>query len=356
MKFNFCLFVSLLGLLSPTCLAASDQTGGTPTPKSKIYKQDDAWILDFKKPLKVGAYTFVPHLTPSYHVRSYEIKKGDKVLASEKTEPTGYDQKYGIVLPYATTKPLTKADLKSNRLTNTDPFDWCEAVFGQKIWERDRPAKMPGRLAPGTDVTGDGVPDLIVGFQPPGHGGYSATIYSVGPNFKKELVLEGDDNALFIKDIDGDGKFEILGADSGFNNLYTSYAGSPKPRVIFRIKNNKPALATDLMKSPAPSKHYLDYTANEIKKALKPAEQEVDASSQDDFVSKLESSMTSLVYTGHADMAWKLLDMVWPEKREIGLQGDFTEAKPVSKATFLAKFKERMAKSKYAAGLTALNK
>lgn len=353
MKSNACLFISLIALLAqPTTLAASEQPAGTGQSKTKVYSHDQGWLAQFKKPLTVAGYKFVPGLTPTYHVRSYKITKSGKVLASDKCEQDGWDRQFGIVLPFATTKAINQTDLKSARFAKSDPFDWSETVFGVNLWKENKP--VPGRLAPGTDVTGDGVPDLIVGYQPEGHYGYKATIYSLGSKFKKVMTVEGEDNPVYFKDVDGDGLFEVLAADSTFNDFYCGYANAAKPRVIQRIKNNKLFLATDLMKGLKVSPNYLKKKVAEGKKIY--AEGSKDGNTSADFIPFLTVEMLNLVYTGNADSAWKLLDQVWPLRAEQKMKMPGTlDPTERTKAQYLQEFKERLSKSPYWQGLQELN-
>ncbi len=350
MNAKFYLVISLIALLAaPSSLAASDQAAETSKTKKKIYRYEDSYLTDFKKPLSIGTYKFVPGLTKTYYVRSYKITKNGKVLDSDKCLQTGFDQEYGICLPYATTKQKKKSELIApDGTSKIDPFDWSETVFGVYVWQGDKPPlPTPARLAPGTDVTGDGVPDLIVGYQPGGHYGYKATIYSLGSTYKKVLTIEGEDNAIYFKDVDGDGTFEILGADSNFNDWHFGYAGASKPRVIQRIKNNKLVVATDLMKAPLPSKDYLKKETDKIKQLIKG--EKSDPNQQSSGASALTAAMLSCIYTGNEGHAWQLLDQCFPTT----IEGSFADWK--SKADFLADFKKRLHESKYWPGLKELN-
>lgn len=350
MKAQPYLFISLIALLAQApSLAASDQTTTPKKSKAKIYKYEDSFLTDFKKPLTIGAYKFVPGLAKSYHVRSYQITKNGKVLDSDKCLQTGYDQEYGICLPYATTKRKKRTDLiAADGSSKLDPFNWSETVFGVYVWDGDKPPlPTPARLAPGTDVTGDGIPDLIVGYQPGGHYGYKATIYSLGPTFKKLLTIEGEDNPIFFKDVDGDGTFEILGADSTFNDWHFGYAGAAKPRVIQRIKNNKLVVATDLMKAPPPSKEWLEKEASKIKQEIEDAK--AGSNLTDRAASTLAADMLDCIYTGNEGSARKLLLMSFPAN----MKTTTTEWK--SKSDFLNDLKKRLQESKYWPALKEMN-
>lgn len=296
----------------------------------------------------------MPGHDPSYHVRSYKITKGGKVLVSEKCGQDGWDRQFGIVLPYATNKPITRADLRSGKIESEGPAYWSETVFGIMMWSQEQKTPAPARLAPGTDVTGDGVPDLIIGYQPEGHHGYKATIYSLGSDFKKVMTIEGEDNPVYIKDVDGDGLFEVLSADSTFNDFYSGYANSAKPRVIQRIKKNRLVVATDLMKSLKVSPEYLKKRAAEGKKIY--ADGTKDENVAATFIPYVTGEMLNLVYTGNADSAWKLLDQVWPLSKDQKLKMPGTlDPTERTKAQFLQEFKERLSKSPYWNGLQELN-
>lgn len=355
MKTSATLLISLLALLAQEpASAASNQATSSPNSKAKIYTHDDWWSRPFNKPLTVAGYKFVPGHDPSYHVRSYKITKGGKVLASDKCGQDGWDRQFGIVLPYATNKPITRADLRSGKIESEGPAYWSETVFGIMMWSQEQKTPAPARLAPGTDVTGDGVPDLVIGYQPEGHYGYKATVYSLGPKLKKVLTIEGEDNPVYIKDVDGDGLFEVLAADSTFNDFYSSYSMSGKPRVIQRIKNNRLTVATDLMKGPKISSSYLQKATADGKKIYADGPKDENAAAE--FIPFVTREMLNMVYTGNANAAWNFLDQVWPlaadRKMKMPMQVDPTER---TKAQFLQEFKERLRKSPYWAGLQELN-
>lgn len=347
------LILSLVVVCSLQPFSTQDTFGKEPGKLSKssakVFRIADGWLWTVKKPVRVGDYKYIPGLTPTYHVRSYVIKKNGKQVAGERVDQTGWDRQFGIVLPLVTTKPISKTDfVRGGRLVRTPPEKWAEKVFGVSMWEKSE--KPQGSISPGTDITGDGIPDLVIGYQPEGHNGYRADVFSLGSSFKKLFRIEGEDNPVYFKDVDGDGLFEILAADSTFAYWHASYADSHLPRIILRIKGNKLVVANDLLKAPTPSAKDLETLVENTKKELESSEDQ-----QQTFVPLVTGHMLDLVYTGNAKSAWSYLDLVWTGdgKRQIDVKPMEHNA---TKNEFLSEFKAQLAKSPYWRGLQELNR
>jgi len=200
---------------------------------------------------------------------------------------------------------------------------------------------------PGTDINGDGVPEVIVYHYGNGaHCCFTYTIFSLGKNLKIVDVLHGEHSYFDFKDLDGDGQYEAIGRDWIFAYWNTSFAGSPAPSVILRWKNGKYRLAEDLMKKPPPEKKEILKLAAELKKYV-----EVDQNPQLPWIPEWWAVMIKLIYTGNGKLAWEFCDLSWPVPEEKSSRKKYLKEKKM----FLAEFKQQLRKSNYWADLKKMN-
>lgn len=85
-------------------------------------------------------------------------------------------------------------------------------------------------------------------------------------------------------------------------------------------------LSLDLMKGPAPTPAEFDSIVREVNEASD--------WDQGKVPSRLWGAMLDLIYTGHAPLAWKLLDLVWPKEKP-------------GKSGFIGAFCDRLGQSRY---------
>ncbi len=179
----------------------------------------------------------------------------------------------------------------------------------------------------GTDITGLGVPNLIVNKWSGGaHCCFSFEVIELGPRVRlvARINAEHSDYAHF-QDIDHDGKYEFVGFDYAFAYWHTGFSQSPEPKIVLRFDGKKYVLAPDLMRKPAPSAAELRKTAKEIR----------DGDWQHDYPPpELWGTMLDLIYTGNPDAAWKFASQAWVPGH-------------VSKQKFLRDFCDQLARSQY---------
>ena len=189
------------------------------------------------------------------------------------------------------------------------------------------------------DITGDGIPELIIGVWSGGaHCCFSVIIFSLGEELKKIAEIEGGDSSLEFKDFEGDGLYEVVGRDWTFAYWETSFANSPAPQVVLRYLHGKYVLATDLMKKNSPGKKEIDAKIDEISHAFAKS-----AASDDEVPPELWQYMLDLIYSGNGKIALTFFDKAWPDHRE-------------GKEEFLAAFKAQLAKSSYWPEIKTFNK
>lgn len=102
----------------------------------------------------------------------------------------------------------------------------------------------------GTDVNGDGFPDLVVSAWSGGeHCCYSSGVYSVGEEVKPVLALAtGNCGPGTFEDLDGNGTREFITCDDRFVNMYCAFAESPFPRVIYSYDQSRGMYVVDTPK------------------------------------------------------------------------------------------------------------
>ena len=188
-------------------------------------------------------------------------------------------------------------------------------------------------LDPGKDLTGDGVPNLIVWTDTGGaHCCLSAEIFEVGESFRKIQTIDFehvDVSTDFFEDLDSDGFPEIKLYDFTFAYWRAGFAGSPSPQVILKLRKGKYRIATQLMKTHAPTEDELaDLVPSEPWWGDQPDPE-------------VWGNMLDLIYSGHESDARKLLDMSWPE----GTPG---------KHAFWKDFKKQLAKSPHAEAVSKM--
>jgi hypothetical protein len=187
----------------------------------------------------------------------------------------------------------------------------------------------------GTDITGDGQPDLVISEW---LGGVNCClvihIFEIGPMFKRLGAIDagyGGAGPLFIKDSNARA-LAVQVYDRTFANWNAAFADSPAPRVVLRFTDGEYQVAPDLMHTRAPSAEELARRARDVKTYAPSAK---GGAWPDVSVSpELWGTMLDLMYGGHPDTAWKFLDLAWP-------------AEVHGRERFARDFRNQLAKSKY---------
>lgn len=170
----------------------------------------------------------------------------------------------------------------------------------------------------GTDITGAGRPNAIVSEWDGGaHCCFTIHVFELGVAFKEIARIEADDSdtGKFV-DPNHDGTYEFDGYEDVFANWRTSFASSPAPRIILKYRNGRFRLAYDLMKKSAPSPEEFAVAVKDIRSDdgwTDTARPHCDMNCGVRVY--LWSDMLDLMYTGHADLSWKLFDQSWQATR-----------------------------------------
>lgn len=201
----------------------------------------------------------------------------------------------------------------------------------------------------GTDITGLGKPDLIVGEWSGGaHCCYAFYIIELDDRPREIAAIRtGDSDYAHFEDVDHDGIYEFISWDFVFGYWHTSFNGSPAPRIILRRKGTAYVLALDLMYQPPPSLTQLNKTEAEVR----------NAEWKNGYPPPLLwGKMLDLIYTGHPDLAGSFLDAAWAAKYAGKKQFQKEFCQQLAKSSYFSELRRTISKSPCNFNLTAEDK
>ncbi|MDA0803699.1 MAG: hypothetical protein O2819_08115 [Planctomycetota bacterium] len=154
-----------------------------------------------------------------------------------------------------------------------------------------------------TDITGDGVADIIIeDYSGGAHCCYTVWIFEAMPDGSMRQSL---DMVTFMahgfEDVNADGILELITADYAYAYAFTGYASLDYPTLIYAYRGGEYVLAPDLMQRTPLSRAALDTLCAEHASAdwIGEPRQAFDA---------LLSKMMELLYSDRSDQAWRLYD------------------------------------------------
>jgi hypothetical protein len=189
----------------------------------------------------------------------------------------------------------------------------------------------------GTDVTGLGHPNLVIGEWTGGaHCCTLIHVFELGPEkLRKVGTIDAQHSDLVrFEDVDHDGRIEFLMNDWTFAYWRTGFMQSPAPDLILRFRDGRFRLALDLMRKPSPRDEDLAHRAKSIAAKWDSLEQ----GPPHEFWREL----LELIYTGNAGRAWRFAEQCWP--RDKG-----------GREEFLKDFRKQLRQSPYWEELRELN-
>jgi hypothetical protein len=198
--------------------------------------------------------------------------------------------------------------------------------LGASVWPALPGGPGPGAKPPGLgdDVTGRGVPDLVVEFPTGGSGGNSTTmLFELGDERSGGFKVIGTLPTGTFADMDGDGRPEFVAVEQSLAYRWSPNAGSPRPLVILRYRSDHFVPAADLMIRPP-------MTEAEVS-ALVARSADEKIPEEERFLTVLKT-VIDLIYHGQAEQAWQVLETAWPNG-------------PRDKAKFGAELKAALAQS-----------
>lgn len=171
--------------------------------------------------------------------------------------------------------------------------------------------EMASNISPltGTDITGDGFPNLIIQQYSGGaHCCFSTVIYNLAPGNPTKLLQTQPSNCdAELEDLDGDGVMEIVTCDDLFAYTYCSYAGSPYVPAILKYDPARPGYV------PAGPQFPARYESNVAQYVEQAANAEPGGMGEWDNTTKCAvlPLVLNYLYAGKPDQAWATLDQYY---------------------------------------------
>jgi hypothetical protein len=162
----------------------------------------------------------------------------------------------------------------------------------------------------GNDLTGNGMPNVAIRqWYGSAHGDSKYLVFELDGSAIREIDAIDGMTGVEFKDVNADGKLEILGIDNSYGYLLgDSYASSPRPEVVLSFDKTQAQFVPDkksMLKVPLSQDRFdnlrLKYrNDNEWSRESRPP-------------AELLGTMFDLIYSGNENQAWELFDASRPE-------------------------------------------
>ncbi len=167
----------------------------------------------------------------------------------------------------------------------------------------------------GTDLTGQGHPEMIVSLYTGGaHCCILEYVFELEPAFKMLATLDAEDSSFAHFAVIGD-RFYYFANDWTFAYWRASFADSPAPNVVLGFVPEGDGgsfhLSLDKMRSPEPAPEKWQALLAAGRKSFNR-----NPRFPDGIDSTLWAKMLELIYSGHSNLEWKLVDEAWPQTRQ----------------------------------------
>jgi hypothetical protein len=186
------------------------------------------------------------------------------------------------------------------------------------------------------DITGDGIPDVLV-LQNSGGSHCCATwlLFSVGPSLRLLSKVQNESSYSFpLKNIKGDGVYQLIVADWTFASWNASFAESPIMEFLYAVENGTYKFAPQLMRGSSKSEEDLVRLAAKV-----PWEE---GAREDVIPPEFWKGALTLILTGNADQVRRYAVLAWRAPR-------------ANLDDFLASFYERLKSSPHYSEIKILN-
>ena len=192
--------------------------------------------------------------------------------------------------------------------------------------------------APGADIDGNGIPDLLLyEFSGGAHCCWTTMHIECGERPLLRAEIHTWHSQPVFADLDGDGRAEVRFADTSYAYWHECFADSPFPTVVLRIRDGHYEMAGEIMRAQGPSADEVAEQTRKIGDLDRPLPQ---ASGSDASAAKNLRKMTQvwedrplqmwgngvvgipssvwgmmldLIYSGRSQEALTFVDAVWPQ-------------------------------------------
>jgi hypothetical protein len=190
-------------------------------------------------------------------------------------------------------------------------------------------------IRPGKDITGTGKPNLVISDWSGGaHCCLTYYIFELNDHVREVGRINAEHGSVCRFQEERDGKVDFIIHDWTFAYWKTSFAESPAPQIILRYHPGGYKVATDLMATANPSREEFQQLVDKGRR--------IPPNDEGQPTSGFWEIMLNLIYSGHADLAWRFCDEAWP--------GSAT-----AKKQFLESFKYQLSQSPYWQAIKAMN-
>ncbi len=175
---------------------------------------------------------------------------------------------------------------------------WSHAATGIAL--QTTTLKNAGQIPLGSDITGDGLANLVIHETGAGDGLHRYTILSLDQEVDVIAQLDAPDNAGF-RDFDGDGVLEFVTQDQAWTDALANDA----PRLVLRWNGTSYAASARDLARQAPRIDQLEPKIEQIVLA--------DSWQAGTPPKELTAEALALAYAGHEDLALRFIRWSWPE-------------------------------------------
>lgn len=154
--------------------------------------------------------------------------------------------------------------------------------------------------AVGTDMTGDGSPDIVISHE---SGGTAGITDSYIFELREPLNVMAIYGSVNFKDLDDTGGLELEVNDANFAYWRTSGVSSARPHVILRYRDSRYVFDPDLTRKPPLSRSEFDRILSELRN---------DRWYPDYLPHEFLQTTVGLIYTGNVVQALEFIEAAWP--------------------------------------------
>lgn len=275
---------ALICVLAFACLGASPARG-----EEAVSPSEQPWE-------QLGAgYRLDCTLAPTRGIQTSAFRPSRRALASAPAESGPRLQSPSSAT--AARPPLASALRVGDRNLSVESGGLTRTLRAERF------ASLSWRGSADYDLTGDGAPEVLISAWE----GRRARLWLLQTGAAPSLTrLPGwHGPQTFLRDLDGDGRPEILTHDDTFRGWRgASMAESPAPRIALRWTEGAWRLAPELLGAAPPSAEALAARAAEVRERFK-----------EEAPVELWASLLDLEAAGHGNLAESFLSQSWPAER-----------------------------------------